>query len=170
MALSLDKKKMIVAKINKLSNTALSAIIADSQNICVNKINKLRQSGREMGVKMSIIQNTLLSLAIKNTKFACLKKKIQGSTFIGYSMIHPGSCARLFKEFAKNNQQFKIIGGAFEEKLLSDLEINQLADMPTYQEAIIKLLLTMKILISGKLVYTLSAIKQKKETSLKVNF
>lgn len=165
MALSLDKKKIIVSKINTLSNTALSAIIADSQNICVNKINQLRKSGREIGVKMSMIQNTLLSLAIQNTNFECLKKKIKGSTFIGYSMIHPGSCARLFKEFSKNNKQFKITGAAFEGKLLSELEINQLADMPTYKEAIIKLLLTMKMLISGKLIYILSAIKQKKETS-----
>ncbi|QCI23613.1 50S ribosomal protein L10 [Buchnera aphidicola (Macrosiphoniella sanborni)] len=165
MALNLDQKKIIVSKINKISNTALSVIIADSQNISVNKINQLRKSGRKIGVKMSIVQNTLLSLAIKNTNFECLQEKIKGSTFIGYSMTHPGSCARLFKEFSKKNKQFKITGAVFEGKLLSDLEINQLAEMPTYKEAIIKLLLTMKILIAGKLIYTLSAIKQKKETS-----
>lgn len=165
MALNLDQKKTIVSKINKISNTALSVIIADSQNICVNKINQLRKEGRKIGVKMSIVQNTLLSLAIKNTNFECLQKKIKGSTFIGYSMMHPGSCARLFKDFQKQNKQFKITGAAFEGKLLSDLEINQLADMPTYKEAIIKLLCTMKILIAGKLIYTLSAIKQKKAIS-----
>jgi len=37
--------------------------------------------------------------------------------------------------------------------------------MPTYEEAIRKLLLTLKISIAGKLIYTLSAIKEKKETS-----
>ncbi|ACL29867.1 50S ribosomal protein L10 [Buchnera aphidicola str. APS (Acyrthosiphon pisum)] len=165
MALSIHDKKIIVSKINKISNTALSAVTADLQGVCVNKINELRKSGREVGVKMSIVQNTLLSLAIKNTVFECLKKKLKGSTFIAYSMIHPGSGARLFKEFSKKNTQFKITGAAFEGKLLSILEINQLADMPTYKEAIIKLLLTWKMLIAGKLIYTLSAIKQKKETS-----
>ena len=80
-------------------------------------------------------------------------------------MIHPGSGARLFKEFSKNNTQFKIKGAAFEGKLLSTLEINQLADMPTYREAIIKLLLILKISSAGKLIYILSAIKKKKETS-----
>lgn len=164
MALNLDRKKIIVSKIHQISNTALSAITADSQGISVNKINKLRKSGREIGVKMSIVQNTLLNLAIQDTMFECLKKKIKGPTFIAYSMQHPGSGARLFKEFEKKNEKFKITGAAFEGKLLSILEINQLADMPTYKEAIVKLLLILKMSTAGKLIYILSAIKKKKET------
>ncbi|QCI20787.1 50S ribosomal protein L10 [Buchnera aphidicola (Hyperomyzus lactucae)] len=165
MALNLNQKKIIVSKIHKISNAALSMITADSQGICVNKLNQLRKSGREIGVTMSVVQNTLLSLAIKNTIFECLKKKIKGSTFIAYSMIHPGSGARLFQEFSKKNTNFKITGAAFEGKLLSITEINKLAEMPTYKEAIIKLLFILKMAIAGKLIYTLSAIKKKKETS-----
>lgn len=165
MALNFDKKKTIVSKINQISNSALSAVIANSQGISVNQINQLRKSGRKLGVKMSIVRNTLLSLGIKNTTFECLKEIIKGSTFIAYSTHHPGSGVRLFKKFEKKNKQFKITGAVFEGKLLSNLEINQLADMPTYEEAIAKLLLTLKISAAGKLIYTLSAIKQKKETS-----
>ncbi|CAL4326106.1 50S ribosomal protein L10 [Buchnera aphidicola] len=165
MALNLNEKKIIVSKINKISNIALSAVTADSQGVSVNKINQLRKSGRQIGVKMSIVRNTLLSLAIKNTSFECLKKKIKGSTFIAYSMTHPGSGARLFKEFSKENTHFKITGAAFEGKLLSIVEIDQLANMPTYEEAIIKLLFILKMSAAGKLIYTLSAIKKKKETA-----
>jgi large subunit ribosomal protein L10 len=165
MPLNLDKKKIIVSKINKISNTALSAITADTQGIAVNDINELRRSGRKIGVKMSIVQNTLLSLGIQNTSFSCLKKKIKGSTFIAYSTQHPGSGARLFKDFSKINPRFKITGAAFEGKLLSILEINQLADMPTYKEAIIKLLFVLKIASAGKLISILSAIKKQKETA-----
>ncbi|WP_422667509.1 50S ribosomal protein L10 [Buchnera aphidicola] len=163
MALNLQKKKTIVSKIHEISNIALSAITADSQNINVNTMNQLRKDGRKIGVTMSVVQNTLLSLAIKNTSFECLQKNIKGSTFIAYSMQHPGSGARLFKEFSIKNNQFKITGGVFEGKILSLLEINQLADMPTHKEAIIKLILTLKIASIGKLVYTLSAIKKQKE-------
>ncbi|QCI16882.1 50S ribosomal protein L10 [Buchnera aphidicola (Aphis helianthi)] len=165
MALNLDKKKIIVSKIHQISNSALSAVIADSQGISVNKINQLRQSGRKLGVKMSIVRNTLLALAIKNTAFECLKEIVKGSTLIAYSTNHPGSGVRLFTEFEKKNKNFKITGAVFEGKLLSNLEINQLADMPTYEEAIAKLLLILKISAAGKLIYTLSAIKKKKETS-----
>lgn len=93
------------------------------------------------------------------------KKKIKGSTFIAYSMMHPGSGARLFQEFSKKNTNFKITGAAFEGKLLSTAEINKLANMPTYKEAIIKLILILKTSVAGKLIYILSAIKKKKETS-----
>jgi len=37
--------------------------------------------------------------------------------------------------------------------------------MPTYEEAIRKFLLILKITIAGKLIYTLSAIKKQKEIS-----
>ncbi|WP_343154287.1 50S ribosomal protein L10 [Buchnera aphidicola] len=165
MALNIDKKKTIVSKINQISKSALSAVIANSQGIPVNKINQLRKSGRKLGVKMSIVRNTLLSLAVKNTAFECLTSIIKGSTFIAYSTNHPGSGARLFQAFQKKNKPFKITGAVFEGKILSNLEINQLADMPTYEEAIAKLLLILKMSAAGKLIYTLSAIKKKKETS-----
>ncbi|MDE5285625.1 MAG: 50S ribosomal protein L10, partial [Buchnera aphidicola] len=63
------------------------------------------------------------------------------------------------------NKKFQITGGSFLGKVLSILEINQLADMPTYKEAILKLILTLKMAAAGKLVYILSAIKNKKEAS-----
>jgi len=89
MALNLNKKKTIVSKINQISNVALSAIIANSQGISVNKINQLRKSGRKLGVEMSIVRNTLLSLAIENTAFQCLKKKIK--RFYFYSLFYKTS-------------------------------------------------------------------------------
>ncbi|QNS01790.1 MAG: 50S ribosomal protein L10 [Buchnera aphidicola (Pentalonia nigronervosa)] len=167
MALNFDRKKIIVANIHKISNTALSAVTADSQGISVNQINELRKNGRKHNVKMSIVQNNLLNLAIQKTTFECLKKNIKGSTFIAYSMQHPGSGARLFREFSKINEQFKITGAVFEGKLLSTIEIDQLADMPTYQEAMTKLILTLKMLSTGKLVYVLHLIKNKKNESQK---
>ncbi|CAL4318077.1 50S ribosomal protein L10 [Buchnera aphidicola] len=170
MALNLQKKKIIVSKIHDISNIALSAITANYQGIKVNTINQLRKNGREVGVKMSIVQNTLLSLGVHDTSFECLKKKIKGSTFIAYSMQHPGSGARLFKEFSEQNQNFKITGGVFEGKTLSLLEINKLAELPTYKEAIIKMILILKISSIGKLIYTLFAIKNKKENILTSTF
>jgi len=163
MPLNLQNKKTIVAKINKIASTALSVVIADSRGVTSNNITTLRQLGRNAGVKINIVRNTLLNLAIQGTSFECLKNKFNGPTLIAYSFEHPGSAARLLKDFSKKHKNFKITGGAFEEKHLSAPQINILAEMPTYNEAISLFMFLIKEVSAGKLVRTLAAISRKKE-------
>ncbi|HMI77010.1 MAG TPA: 50S ribosomal protein L10 [Buchnera sp. (in: enterobacteria)] len=163
MPLNLQNKKEIIAKINKIASTALSVIIADSRGVKSNNITRLRQLSREVGVKINIVRNTLLNLAVQGTDFECLKNTFNGPTLIAYSLEHPGSAARLLKEFSKKNTSFKITGGAFEKKHLSISQINILADIPTYNEAISLFMSLIKEVAAGKLVRTLAAISKKKE-------
>lgn len=162
MPLSLQNKKEIVAKINKIANMALSVIIADSRGITTNHITELRKLSRHIGVKISVVRNTLLNLAIQGTSFECLKNTLKGPSLIAYSFEHAGSAARLFRNFAKKNKNFKITSGVFEKQILSKLQVNQLADMPTYNEAIIIFISLIKELAAGKLIRTLSVISNKK--------
>ena len=78
-----------------------------------------------------------------------LKDTFVGPTLIAFSNEHPGAAARLFKEFAKANDKFEIKGAAFEGKI-QDVEF--LATLPTYEEAIARLMGTMKEAAAGKLV------------------
>jgi large subunit ribosomal protein L10 len=165
MPLNLQNKKEIVAKIHKITNVALSVITADSRGVTANNITELRKLSRNMGVKIKIVRNTLLNLAIQGTSFECLKNKLNGPTLIAYSLEHEGSAARLFKDFAKKNKNFKITGGAFEKKTLSVLQVNNLADMPTYNEAITFFVILIKEVAVGKLIRTLSAISYTKENN-----
>jgi len=165
MPLSLQNKKEIVAKIHKIANIALSVVTADSRGVTANNITELRKLSRDIGVKIKIVRNTLLNLAIQGTSFECLKNKLNGPTLIAYSLEHEGSAARLFKNFAKKNKNFKITGGAFEKKSLSILQVNYLAEMPTYNEAITFFVTLIKEVAVGKLIRTLSAISNKKENN-----
>lgn len=163
MALNLKKKKEIVFKINKIANSALSAVLADAQGINVNEITKLRKKSRENHVTINIVKNTLLKISINNTNLECLKKKIVGSTLLACSIKHPGSAIKLFKNFSKTNKHFKIKAATLNGKILSELEIEKLANLPTYEEAIIKFIITIKTATIGKLFFVLLLIKQKKE-------
>ena len=75
---------------------------------------ELRKAGREAGVYMRVVRNTLLRRAVEGTPFECLKDAFVGPTLIAYSMEHPGAAARLFKEFAKANAKFEVKAAAFE--------------------------------------------------------
>ena len=163
MALGLEDKKAIVAEVSEAAKGALSAVAADSRGVTVAKMTALRQSAREAGVYLRVVRNTLLARAVEGTDFACMNDVFVGPTLIAFSNEHPGAAARLFKEFAKGNDKFSIKGGAFQGEFIPAAQIDRLATLPTYEEAIAKLMATMKEASAGKLVRTLAALRDKKE-------
>jgi len=150
MALNLQDKQAIVAEVNE--------VIADSRGVTVDKMTELRKAAREAGVTMRVVRNTLLRRAVEGTDFECLQDTFVGPTLIAFSHEHPGAAARLFKDFAKANDKFEIKGAAFEGKI-QDVEF--LATLPTYEEAIARLMGTMKEAAAGKLVRTFAALRDK---------
>ncbi|CAL4317915.1 50S ribosomal protein L10 [Buchnera aphidicola] len=155
------KKQKIIKKINKISQYALSAVVANSKKINVNKINFLRKEARKNEVKINVIKNTLLKKGIQKTPFECLQKTLKKFTLIAFSIKHPGSAAKLLYLFSKENKNFKIKGAAFEGKFISPKNIETLALIPTYPEAIQKFLIIIKEASIGKLIRMLILIKNK---------
>ena len=151
MALNLQDKQAIVAEVNEAAKGALSAVIADSRGVTVDKMTELRKAAREAGVTMRVVRNTLLRRAVEGTDFECLQDTFVGPTLIAFSNEHPGAAARLFNKF-------EIKGAAFEGKI-QDVEF--LATLPTYEEAIARLMGTMKEAAAGKLVRTFAALRDK---------
>ena len=158
MALNLQDKQAIVAEVSESAKGALSAVVADARGVTVGKMTQLRKEARAAGVDMRIVRNTLLRRALEDTNYTVLNDVFVGPTLIAFSTEHPGAAARLFKEFAKTNDKFEIKGAAFEGKI-QDVEF--LATLPTYEEAIARLMGTMKEAAAGKLVRPFAALRDK---------
>ncbi|TEW55718.1 50S ribosomal protein L10 [Psychromonas sp. RZ22] len=165
MALRLEDKQAIVAEVNEAAKGALSAVTADSRGVTVGAMTELRAKARANGVFLRVIRNTLARRAVEGTDFACLTETFTGPTILAFSNEHPGAAARLLKDFAKANEKFEIKGLAFEGEFIEAAQIDRLATLPTYDEAIAKLMATMKEAAAGKLVRTLAAIRDQKEES-----
>ncbi|CAQ82441.1 MULTISPECIES: 50S ribosomal protein L10 [Photorhabdus] len=165
MALNLQDKQAIVAEVSEVAKGALSAVVADSRGVAVDKMTELRKAGREAGVYIRVVRNTLIRRAVEGTAYECLKEAFIGPTLIAFSNEHPGAAARLFKEFAKANPAFEIKAAAFEGEFISAANIDRLATLPTYEEAIARLMSTMKEAVAGKLVRTLAALREKREAA-----
>lgn len=161
MALNLQDKQAIVAEVSEAAKGALSAVVADSRGVTVAQMTELRKSARAAGVDVRIVRNTLLRRALADTNFACMNDVFVGPTLIAFSNEHPGAAARLFKEFAKTNNKFEIKGAAFEGEFIDAKSIDKLATLPTYDEAIARLMGTMKEAAAGKLARTLAALRDK---------
>ena len=163
MALNLQDKQAIVAQVNEAAKVALSAVVADSRGVTVGQMTELRKQARAAGVEMRIVRNTLLRRALEGTDYACMNDVFVGPTLIALSNEHAGAAARLFKEFAKGNDKFEIKGAAFEGEFIDAKSIDKLATLPTYDEAIARLMGTMKEAAAGKLARTLAALRDKME-------
>ncbi len=161
MALNIEDKKAIVAKVADAAKKAVSAVIADSCGIPVADLTKLRKEARENNVYLHVVRNTLLRRAVEGTEYESLRDSMKGPTMVGFSMDHPGAAARLFKEFAKTHDKFQVRSLQFEGKVYDVKDIDVLATLPTYEEAIAKLMATLKEAAAGKLCRTLAALGDK---------
>ncbi|AFP84674.1 50S ribosomal protein L10 [secondary endosymbiont of Ctenarytaina eucalypti] len=165
MALNLQDKKAIIAAVSEVAKGALSAVVADSRGVTVDKMTELRKAAREAGVHMCVVRNTLIRRVVENTPFQCLQKTFVGPTLIAFSNEHPGTAARLFKAFAKDNANFEVKAAAFENEIIPAAQIDRLATLPTYKEAIARLMLVMQEASAGKLVRTLVSVRDQKEAA-----
>lgn len=160
MALGLEDKKAIVAEVQQAAQGALSAVVADARGVTVDDMTALRKEAREAGVWMKVVRNTLARRAVEGTDYECLTENFVGPTLIAFSNEHPGAAARIFKDFAKENDKFELKAAAFEGQIT---DVSMLATLPTYEEAIAKLMSVMKEASAGKLVRTIAAIRDQKE-------
>lgn len=160
MALGLEDKKAIVAEVQEAAKSALSAVVADARGVTVSDMTALRKEAREHGVWLRVVRNTLARRAVEGTDYECLTQSFVGPTIIAFSSEHPGAGARILRDFAKGNDKLELKSAAFEGAVV---DINLLASLPTYDEAIAKLMSVMKEAAAGKLVRTLAALGEKKE-------
>ena len=160
MAINLDDKKAIVAEVQEAASGAQSVVIADARGVTVEAITALRKQARENGVWMKVVRNTLARRAVEGTEFECVADVFKGPSLVAFSTDHPGAAARIFTDFAKSNEVFELKAAAFEGNAV---DVNMLAKLPTYDEAISRLMSAMKEASAGKFVRTIAAVRDQKE-------
>ncbi|WWO95494.1 MAG: 50S ribosomal protein L10 [Candidatus Dasytiphilus stammeri] len=172
MPLKFREKKALVKKLNETAKKAVSVVLADNCGITVNKMNLLRKTGRELGISIHIVRNTLLQFIVKGTSFEKkLEKLFIGPTLIAFAYQHPGAAARLLQDFAKNNPtKLNIKAAFFDGKLmLTEKEIDYLAQLPTYEESLEIFIRVLQETAIGRFIRTLIAYRNKKHLDSTIN-
>ena len=160
MALRLEDKKAIIAEVNETAGQSLSAVMADYRGVSVVDLTGLRNRAREEGVQVRVVRNTLARRAFEGTDFECMNEVLLGPNIIAFSVEDPGAGARIFKEFAKENNEFEIKALCVGGKLLEASQIDVLAKLPTRDQAISMLMSVMLAPIT-KLVRTANEVPTK---------
>lgn len=143
MAIRLEDKKQIVSEVNEAATSALSAVLADYRGVSVSDLTSLRKVARENGVYLRVVRNTLLKRAVASTDYECLNPVLTGPTILAFSMEDPGAAARVLKDFAKGNDKFEVKALSIGGKLLGADQLDALASLPTYDQAVSMLMSVM---------------------------
>lgn len=160
MAIRIEDKRQIVAEVNEAAKGALSAVLADYRGVTVSELTDLRKLARENKVYLRVVRNTLLKRAFEGTDYECLNEALVGPTILAFSQEDPGAAARVLKDFAKNNADFDVKALAVGGNLLSADQIDILASLPTYDQAIATLMSVILAPVT-KLVRTVNEVPTK---------
>ena len=104
---------------------------------------------------MRVIRNTLAKKAFEGTEFECLNDAMLGPNILAFSLEDPGAGARLFKDFAKENEAFEVKALSVGGKLLPAEKIDVLAKLPTRDQGLSLLMAVLQAPIT-KLTRTLN--------------
>ncbi|RMD67828.1 MAG: 50S ribosomal protein L10 [Gammaproteobacteria bacterium] len=155
MAMTLERKKAIVAEVAEVAGKAQSAVAAEYRGLTAPEMVELHKVARESRVYLRVVKNTLAKRAVEGTAFEPMGEALAGPLVLAFSLEGPGDAARVIKSFSKEHEKLKPHLVAVEGKVLPPSEIERLASLPTREEAIAQLMAVMKAPIE-KLVRTLA--------------
>lgn len=171
MGLNLDEKKAVVAEVSAEVAKAQAIVVAEYRGLEVGNMTDLRRQARNAGVYLRVLKNTLARRAVKDTPFEKLSDQMVGPLIYGMSS-DPVATAKVMNEFAKANDKLVIKAGAMPNSLISSAEVKALANMPSRDELIAKLLGTMQAPVAqfvrtlnevpSRFVRTLAAVRDAK--------
>ncbi|NEZ02639.1 50S ribosomal protein L10 [Wenzhouxiangella sp. XN201] len=175
MALTLEQKKAVVAEVADAAKSAHSAVAAEYRGLTVSDMTELRSKARSGGVYLKVAKNTLVKRAVEGTDFECMSEGLTGPLLFAFSMEDPGAAARLIKDYAKGNDKLVARLVAVGAELHDASELERLAKLPTYDQAIAMLMGVMKAPIEkfvrtlaephAKLVRTVAAVRDSKQAA-----
>lgn len=168
-----NSKQELVTEMHERLARAKAVFLADFRGMNVEKATTLRNELRAASVEYKVFKNTLLDLAAKGTDVECVSPYLAGPTAIAISYDDPVSAAKVLSKFAKDPQgNFVLKAGMLSGKLLDVTQIQALADLPSREVLIAKMLGSMQApatnfvgvlaALPGSLVRALDAIRAQK--------
>ena len=135
-----QSKEALVAEFAEKLKVVKAAFLADYRGLNVEQANALRRKLQSVGVEYRVVKNILLRLAAKDTGVACLDEHLAGPNAIALVTGDPVAPAKALVEFAKQNNVFELKAGMLDGKLLAAADIKALAELPSREELLAKML------------------------------
>ena len=128
-----QKKNYITDMASRFENSK-AVMITHYQGLTMPQLDQLRAKMRDHGIVFKITKNRITKLALEKTKCKGLSDLFSGPTAVAFGEDAIMS-ARILSKFAKDNENLKLIGGIMENEILDQAGIQNIANLPTLDEA-----------------------------------
>jgi len=167
-----DKKKELIKNLVDKLNRHKAIVFFGYTGLKVEQFQELRTKLREEGVDCQVIKKTLIDLALEKAglKIPSKIKEIPGQVALVLGYEDEVIPAKVLYDFSKENEEVKIITGIIEGNYLENEVMISLAQLPSKQELLSKLVGSISAPVYGlvnvlqgnlrKLVFVLSNIKK----------
>ena len=119
---------------NQFENSK-AVMVTHYQGLTMPQLDELRSKMREHGIVFKITKNRITKLALEKTKCKELSNLFTGPTAVAFGEDAIMS-ARILSKFAKEeNQNLKLIGGLMDNEVLDQAGVQNVANLPTLDEA-----------------------------------
>ena len=129
-----DQKKNYIAEMSAQFENSKAIMVTHYQGLTMPQLDELRAKMRDKGIVFKITKNRITKLALEKTKCKELSNLFTGPTAVAFGDDAIMS-ARILSKFAKENENLKLIGGIMESEILDQAGVQNVANLPTLDEA-----------------------------------
>jgi large subunit ribosomal protein L10 len=129
-----EQKNNYITEITSQFEKNESVLVTHYQGLTMSQLDELRAQMREHGIQFKITKNRITKLALEKTKCKDLSNLFTGPTAVAFSNDAIMS-ARILSKFAKDNENLKLLGGIMGSDILDQAGLQNVANLPTLDEA-----------------------------------
>ena len=129
-----EQKKNYIAEMTTQFENSKAVMVTHYQGLTMTQLDELRSKMREHGIIFKITKNRITKLALEKTKCKNLSSLFTGPTAVAFGEDAIMS-ARILSKFAKDNENLKLIGGIMDDEVLDEAGVQNVASLPTLNEA-----------------------------------
>ena len=129
-----EQKKQYISDMTNQFEKSEAVIVTHYQGLTMNQLDDLRDRMREHGIQFKITKNRITKLALQKTRCKDLSDLFSGPTAVALSQDAITS-AKILTKFSKENSNLKILGGIMGSDILDVVGVQNVATLPTLDEA-----------------------------------
>ncbi len=146
---TLQEKKQVVQELSDKVKAAKGIVLTDYRGLTVEQDTELRSALRKAGIDYKVVKNTLTRFAMNENGLEEIDTFLNGPTAMAVSDTDPVAPAKVLSEFAKKFDKLELKVGVVEGKVIDVNGIKALADLPSKEVLIAKVLGGFNAPISG---------------------
>ncbi len=149
-AQNIELKSKQVSEIAEKLHKASSVVMFDYRGLTVSEVTDLRNEMRHAGVEYLVLKNHIVKRACEQAGIdASVEALLHGPSAFAFGYEDATTAAKILKNFIKKVKKCELKGGIVEGGVANALEIDAIADLPSREVLIARLLGSMMSPISG---------------------